>query len=88
MERYSPVEAWNVLKKSFRLAYERLGMVVLMSVIWYFATFTTVFISGPTIWAIPIFAVVAAPLHMAIMYCGNLAAHREDAGLKELWQGY
>lgn len=88
MERYSPAEAWNVLKRSFVLTYERLGMVVLTSVLWYFVTFATVFVAGPTIWSIPLFAVVAAPLHMAIMYCGNLAVHREDARFKDLWEGY
>ena len=88
MERYSPAEAWNVLRRSLVRAYERLGMVVLMSVIWYFVTFATLFVAGPTIWSIPMFAAIAAPIHMAIIYCGNLAAHREDAGVKELWEGY
>jgi len=29
-----------------------------------------------------------APLSVAITYFGNLAVHREDAGLRELWRGY
>jgi len=87
-ERYSPAQALTVLGKSAATAYERMGMVVITSIAWYFATLASVTAAGVTMWALPLAVVLVAPLSVAITYFGNLAVHREDAGLRELWRGY
>ncbi len=87
-ERYSPAQALTVLGKSAATAYERMGMVVITSIAWYFATLASATTAGVTMWALPLAVVLVAPLSVAITYFGNLAVHREDAGLRELWRGY
>ena len=87
-ERYSPAQALAVLGRSATIAYERMGMVVITSIAWYFATLASATAAGITIWALPLAVVLVAPLSVAITYFGNLAVHREDAGLRELWRGY
>ena len=87
-ERYSPAQALAVLGKSATIAYERMGMVVITSIAWYFATLASATAAGVTMWALPLAVVLVAPLSVAITYFGNLAVHREDAGLRELWRGY
>jgi L-ascorbate metabolism protein UlaG (beta-lactamase superfamily)/uncharacterized membrane protein YesL len=87
-ERYSPAQALAVLGRSATIAYERMGMVVITSIAWYFATLASATAAGITIWALPLAAVLVAPLSVAITYFGNLAVHREDAGFRELWRGY
>ena len=88
MERYTPAQAIAVLGRSAAIAYERMGMVVITSIAWYFATLASVTAAGATMWALPLAIVLVAPLSVAITYFGNLAVHREDAGLRELWRGY
>jgi L-ascorbate metabolism protein UlaG (beta-lactamase superfamily)/uncharacterized membrane protein YesL len=87
-ERYSPAQALAVLGRSATIAYERMGMVVITSIAWYFATLASATAAGITIWALPLAVVLVAPLSVAITYFGNLAVHREDAGFRELWRGY
>ena len=88
MERYTPAQALAAFGRSAAIAYERMGMVVITSVAWYFATLASVTAAGVTIWALPLAVVLVAPLGVAVTYFGNLAVHREDAGLHELWRGY
>ena len=88
VERYTPAQALAALGRSAAIAYERMGMVVLSSIVWYFATLASVTGSGISMWALPLAVVLVAPLSVAITYFGNLAVHREDAGLRELWRGY
>ncbi len=88
MERYTPAQALAVLSRSAVLAYERMGMVVASSVLWYFAILASATVAGSTMWAFPAAVLLVAPLGAAITYFGNLAVHREDAGLRELWRGY
>ena len=87
-ERYTPAYALTVLGKSAAIAYERMGMVVVTSIVWYFATLASVTTAGVTMWALPLAVVLVAPISVAITYFGNLTVHREDAGLRELWRGY
>ncbi len=87
-ERYTPAYALTVLSKSATIAYERMGMVVVTSIVWYFATLASVTAAGVVMWALPLAVVLVAPLSAAITYFGNLAVHREDAGFRELWRGY
>ena len=87
-ERYSPAQALAVLGRSASIAYERMGMVVITSIAWYFAALAAATAAGVTVWAVPLAVVLVAPLSVAITYFGNLAVHREDAGLRELWRGY
>ena len=88
MERYTPAQALTVIGKSAVIAYERMGMVVVTSIAWYFATLASATVAGVTMWALPPAVMLVAPLTVAITYFGNLAVHREDAGLRELWRGY
>lgn len=88
MERYTPAQALAVFGRSAVMAYERMGMVVISSVAWYFAMLASVTVASATMWALPLAVVLVAPLGAAITYIGNLVVHREDAGIRELWRGY
>ena len=87
-DRYSPAQALAAFGRSAAIVYERMGMVVITSIAWYFAMLASVTAAGVTIWALPLAVVLVAPLSVAITYFGNLAVHRDDAGLRELWRGY
>ena len=53
MERYTPAQALTVIGKSAVIAYERMGMVVVTSIAWYFATLASATVAGVTMWALP-----------------------------------
>lgn len=77
-----------MLGRSLVLAYERMGMAVMVSIIWFFAAASAAASVAAAPWLIPLAVLLVAPIHTAIAYWGNLVVHREDANFGHVVRGY
>ncbi|MGI6145877.1 MAG: hypothetical protein GX183_00765 [Firmicutes bacterium] len=87
--RHSPALALRLLGRSLALAYEHLGMSLLVSVVWFFAAATAASLAVlmPAMVALPLTILAVAPVQTAAAYWANLTVHQEDAGIIVLIQG-